>query len=772
MSTRTVSNEPTAAAVGASDSCHAIASTAAAAVVAPSSAVVKTPPPDVDELVADLESRLTPSQLMKLFDKLHARHALRLSKLPDHSGAEWHLMRFECCGDKTPTSPTSSNKKEGGEEEEGEGEEEEDKSRCAITLHPGLQDGFSCFFCSDIAQVTRIHLFSYLIRVALLVLLWWFLWLSIPSSDQGNKRSLNELGGPLFDMLTCFVFCATVGSAISRFFDMPPLMFVFFLGLFWGNVPSFKFLTGGITDEIVTFVNRVTLTVILCRSGLAARWKMIKPAWPNILAMSVFPLMAEVLVHGFMQSALLDYNNGDGSSRIVNGSEPNETSFNATALAPLGRSNIWPFMASMTSAPSAAAVIGATLLDLRKKGYGNRRGPSIVLVPACVLDFTWGVWGVNFVAELLFSDSSDAGSLAWTVIKGPVQLLVGMLAGGVLGLMWFAAVHVFFAEARRLPHNAYAHDFRRRVSLHAFVLMFLVGGCCVFFGYAYSVAGGGCIACFAFTATAQHLTTMPTMFTASEVEMPQKKKENEDGEEKEEVREVELVPNDPAFFAELNLLYTSLADAFAFLWDEFILYIHFSFAGSNIRIASVFAADFFGRALAGIVVGSLARIAMATICCWSYPMTKAERVISMIGSAGKGTAQAALGGYALSIVKSTRGASVTATELRYGQQVLNSATLMLMLMGSMALVMLSKVYPRFSLTDDEFDRQQKEAEEKEAEEEAAQKRKEKADESSTLQEEMREPKRPGDDDSSSPSPNGTEEGNSAAAAIIPQGQAQ
>jgi NhaP-type Na+/H+ or K+/H+ antiporter len=213
-----------------------------------------------------------------------------------------------------------------------------------------------------------------------------------------------------------YLIALVVGKFVGRVFGIPPLIVVFFVGLAYGNIPSYNYLTGGISSETRRVVSRLGLANTLVRTGLAISGKVIARAKWNIILMSFLPLVTEIVVHGFVAGALFtDYKNGADSN---------------DAYSPL-----WPFLQASVVAPTASGVVAAVVMLIQQRGYTITRGPGVLLIPSCALEMTLGVWCVIFLSSLIFRNPDD--SLAWAIIQGPLQIIVGAFFGVVLGLIWY-----------------------------------------------------------------------------------------------------------------------------------------------------------------------------------------------------------------------------------------------------------------------------------------------------------------------------------------------
>ena len=475
-----------------------------------------------------------------------------------------------------------------------------------------------------------IHIVSLLLRLSLLVATWWALFLILPAP-------LMEPTGVVFDPIACFLVCSVIGGILGRLTGMPPLFFVLAAAIMWANVPNPKYLTSGIVKPLRSIVARVGLTTILLRSGLAMSWKTIAPAAGTVISVAILPLLAEILAHGFLATSIMDY----------------------------GGSKIWPFMQAITTAPGAPAVVGSTTLLLRSWGYGNTRGPGIFMVPGALLDMVLGIWGVNFMGSLTFL--KPEANLGWEIAKGPVQIIVGVIAGIIAGFVWYGIMTIFFMEAKRLPHGRYSRAFLRSVTRQSLAVLYMMGLIIVFFGYYYYAAGGGCLACCFLGATVQALLTRD--------ESPEEHK----------------------------ILKTKLYTKLTTLWDLFVMPALFSVGASAISVKTMFGSPFVGKAIACIFVGLAARWATVFCCTFFYSMTLSERIISTFVMGGRATAQVALGPLTTDLVAGLTGGG-TADDKRYAAQVYDTAIIGVIFMAPIAVTLLTRVAPRFWLTDAEHAR--------------------------------------------------------------------
>jgi len=424
--------------------------------------------------------------------------------------------------------------------------------------------------------------------------------------------------------------CSTLFCASSS--RIPQVIWVLAMGIMWGNIPSAQFLTGGITRDVRRIVSQIGLTTTLIRGGLSMNVKTMETAAPNICALAVFPMLAEVLVHGFMATALMDY----------------------------GGSRLWPFLQAMTSAPVAVAIVTVSILYLRTQGYTLARGPSILIIPVVILELSIGVWGINFMLSLVFRNPAD--NLGWAIAQGPVQIVVGAIVGILLGIVWAGAATLFLSEAERLPHGKFSRSHLRNVTRRCLVVLAALCLTCVFFGYRYNVAAGGCMACALVGATVSYFCSSWT-----------------DVEEFKDIK-------------------AKIAGNIADVWDFLVMPALFSIAGSSISVATMFRGDFIWRSILCVVCGASARALVAFLCALSYDLTPSERVLHAIGSCGRATVQVALGSASKLRILDMMAANPAvsyATELRYSEQVYDVAITAVLICGPLSAIILSMVAPHW-----------------------------------------------------------------------------
>lgn len=145
----------------------------------------------------------------------------------------------------------------------------------------------------------EIHLLSYFLRAALLVLAWFIVRNAIP-------QYLSEPAGYIFDPVVTVLVCSLVGGFICRVLQIPPLIGCLWIGILWNNIHEVGFLTRGIYKDVRTIASRMGITVVLLRAGFSVNWQAVRPVFKNCVALIVGAFGFESMIHGFFCNYLFD----------------------------------------------------------------------------------------------------------------------------------------------------------------------------------------------------------------------------------------------------------------------------------------------------------------------------------------------------------------------------------------------------------------------------------------------------------------------------------
>ncbi|CAL1260990.1 unnamed protein product [Larinioides sclopetarius] len=404
-------------------------------------------------------------------------------------------------------------------------------------------------------------------------------------------------GGPIFGLFALVVVCY-LGGQFMRILKLPTLVGMMVFGFVLRNVPHIN-VAKDIPEEWAGNIRNMALILILLRAGLEVDADVLKNNKSTCSKLIFIPFIAEFIAAGLSAYYLLNM------------------------------PWIWSFlMASMLAAVSPAVVL-PVMLKLQKKGIGVTNGvPTMVIAVAGIDD----VLALS-AFEVLLGVTFATGTLGWTIAQGPLEMLVGIIYGILLGVItWY------------IPNPD-----EKSTSVFRFLIL-CFGGMCVLFGSQalnWGAAGAlGCI-CLPFVAAIRW----------------KQKDWNDD--------------NNP------------VGDALAFVWRIIEPFL-FGLIGSEIRI-DYLQPSIVGLGLATMFIGIAARMLAAFASAFSAGLTLKEQIFVTFAGLPKATVQAAIGPVALSLAKKLElGAEIE----EFGIMILTTAVLSILIAAPLGATSIALLAPR------------------------------------------------------------------------------
>ncbi|XP_046367310.2 sodium/hydrogen exchanger 9B2-like isoform X1 [Haliotis rufescens] len=240
-----------------------------------------------------------------------------------------------------------------------------------------------------------------------LVLLFMFgIWLAVLISLTGAEALP---GGNLFALLVLFVTCWFGGYLVSLvkniipFLPLPPLLGMLLVGGLLRNVPQIAISTD-IHRAWSSGARNIALGIILLRAGLGLDPSALRKLSFVVVRLAFSPCLMETTADAVAAHLLLGF--------------PWE----------------WGFMLGFVIAAVSPAVVVPCLLSLQEDGYGVDKGIPTLVIAAASVDDVLAITGFGVVLGIAFSQ----GNLAWTLLKGPLEAVVGVALGTVAGvILWY-----------------------------------------------------------------------------------------------------------------------------------------------------------------------------------------------------------------------------------------------------------------------------------------------------------------------------------------------
>ncbi|XP_060082239.1 sodium/hydrogen exchanger 9B2-like [Ylistrum balloti] len=210
-------------------------------------------------------------------------------------------------------------------------------------------------------------------------------------------------GGNFFSLFVLF-YGAVVGGYLISFLRLPPLLGMLIVGAALRNIPGVKIVGESIAMPWSSALRQIALTVILIRAGLGLDPKALRKLSFTVLRLAFIPCLAECCAEAVAAHFLLGF--------------PWE----------------WGFMLGFVLAAVSPAVVVPSLLSLSDRGYGLDKGIPTLVIAAASVDDVLAITGFGVVLGISFS----TGDIALTIVKGPLEALLGIVYGIVVGVvMWY-----------------------------------------------------------------------------------------------------------------------------------------------------------------------------------------------------------------------------------------------------------------------------------------------------------------------------------------------
>lgn len=236
---------------------------------------------------------------------------------------------------------------------------------------------------------------SIVTNVTMVVLLWAVVW-SITGSECLP-------GGNLFGIIILF-YCAVSGGKLFGLIKLPtlpplpPLLGMLLAGFLIRNIPV-------ISDNIQikhkwsSALRSIALSVILVRAGLGLDSNALKKLKGVCVRLSMGPCLVEACASALLAHFLM------------------------------GLPWQWGFMLGFVVGAVSPAVVVPSMLLLQEGGYGVAKGVPTLLMAAGSFDDILAITGFNTCLGMAFS----TGSTVFNVLKGVLEVVIGMAAGFLLG---------------------------------------------------------------------------------------------------------------------------------------------------------------------------------------------------------------------------------------------------------------------------------------------------------------------------------------------------
>ena len=284
-----------------------------------------------------------------------------------------------------------------------------------------VQSCQGCFFkrCPD--RVLKV--FAYLILITALYITCFV------------TTNLSKPGGPIFALFV-LVILALVAGLLLRIVRIPPMLGMLLVGIALSNIPKIKEWTS-LDAQISSDLKTISLMIILMKGGLSLDIMDIKRVGFAVIRLAFLPCFVEATVFAIMSVLLLKL------------------------------PWIWAFLLGFVIAAVTPAIIVPCLDELKKRKFKiEENNITTMLISASSFD---DVVAISAYMVCLSSAFSSDKPLYLQIIQGPLEILIGIALGTLLGIVLWVIP----------PANSDKVDSRIRTAL------ILVLGLCSVFGMSH-----------------------------------------------------------------------------------------------------------------------------------------------------------------------------------------------------------------------------------------------------------------------------------------------
>ncbi|XP_019408639.1 PREDICTED: mitochondrial sodium/hydrogen exchanger 9B2 [Crocodylus porosus] len=212
-------------------------------------------------------------------------------------------------------------------------------------------------------------------------------------------------GGNLFAVLLLYFFAVAGGKIfglikIPTLPSLPPLLGMLLAGFLIRNTPVISDIVQIKTNWSAVLRN-IALSIILIRAGLGLDAKALMKLKAVCLRLSFGPCISETCAAAILSHFLL------------------------------GLPWQWGFILGFVLGAVSPAVVVPSMLILQAGGYGVEKGIPTLLMASGSIDDILAITGFNTCLGMAFS----AGSTLYSVLRGVLEVAVGVAAGGLLGII-------------------------------------------------------------------------------------------------------------------------------------------------------------------------------------------------------------------------------------------------------------------------------------------------------------------------------------------------
>ena len=218
-------------------------------------------------------------------------------------------------------------------------------------------------------------------------------------------KSIVTKEGQVF-ALVVLVMASAFGGFVARALRLPSLFGMLVVGIMLRNIHGIA-VAEDIDHDLASLMRSIALVIILTRGGLSLDATALRKLKFGIMKLAFLPCMCEGLVEGLVAHFILDI------------------------------PWVWSFMLGFVLSAISPSILIPGLLNLQEHGFGTNKGIPSLLIASATLDDVLSISLFGILLGVIFA----TGPVVFTVFRGPLEVVMGLVYGIGFGLICWKVPH-------------------------------------------------------------------------------------------------------------------------------------------------------------------------------------------------------------------------------------------------------------------------------------------------------------------------------------------
>ena len=225
----------------------------------------------------------------------------------------------------------------------------------------------------------------------------------LPHGEPGENIVTKE--GQVFALVVVLIASA-FGGFVARAIRLPSLFGMLVVGVMLRNIDAIA-VARDIDHDLASTIRSISLVLILTRGGLSLDGGALRKLKFGIMKLAFLPCVCEGLIEGIVGHFLLDI------------------------------PWVWSFMLGFVLSAVSPSILIPGLLNLQEHGFGTNKGIPSLLIASATLDDVLSISLFGILLGIIFA----TGHVAFTVFRGPLEIVMGLVYGIGFGLICWQVPH-------------------------------------------------------------------------------------------------------------------------------------------------------------------------------------------------------------------------------------------------------------------------------------------------------------------------------------------